>query len=37
MLPINKLNNILDPAPPKNIMNILNQIEFRDVRFCILF
>ena len=36
-LPINKLANILDPAPPENIMNILNQIEFRDVRLCILF
>ena len=35
-IPLNILINILQPAPPKEIIEIVNQIKFRSVRLCII-
>ena len=36
-LPINILANLFDPSPPENIKKIIEKINFRDVRLCVLF
>ena len=35
-IPLNILINILQPAPPKEIIEIVNQIKFRSVRLCVI-
>ena len=35
-IPLNVIINILQPAPPKEIIDIVNQIQFRSLRLCIL-
>ena len=35
-IPLNIIINILQPAPPKEIIDIVNQIQFRSLRLCIL-
>ena len=34
-LPLNILINILNPSPPREIIDIVNQIQFRSLRLCV--